>query len=484
MAVALMFGAAIFLLIGEPPAPVAKIKVVDLTGRPIAGATIKPDGLRPKGGGGHYSWTEENEIKPNSTTTDADGIARVPYPRIVCEHIETGEISFEVHHPEFCSDRPFRTVSPTPPANARISRKLQFWWNAGKLLVKGKSLSPDPVILQFGGAVRLSGIIGPEGTPLKKLHAQVSGIWPGQNELFATLPDNSLFSHRIPTGQNYLRLIHFPENGRICFSDAVTFNSVARQTNVFHLTLRPGLRLKGKVDDSVPRPVKQGYAITRVFTGDNSGGRDVLMWFAWSPIQDDGSFTFESLPSGRVEIIATCEGYVSKSNDGTNSTRGHVIPQLFRLEAEDLDITLQMEEGASCELHITDDQNRPLAGAEAGFWPNVIWDNTGTTIFASDLLDSVFILTNQAILDWREMKRNPLATYAAMSDSNGVAIVRNLPAFHQPFYVGHTNYEMRITQDASGDSQRIQSVNLTPGQTTKAWVTLQRKGTQFIEHPR
>jgi len=69
----------------------------------VAGATIKPDGLRPKNNGGHYFWTDRFEVKPTPVTTDSSGVARVPYPHYVIEHLETGEISFSVDHPDFCS---------------------------------------------------------------------------------------------------------------------------------------------------------------------------------------------------------------------------------------------------------------------------------------------------------------------------------------------------------------------------------------------
>ena len=96
----------------EPGPPVAIIRVVDAAGKPVVGAVIKPDGMRPKPGpysSGHYNWRRsENDVTDDSVKTDADGCARVAYPKFVFERIETGQISFSVNHPAFVSDRPFR----------------------------------------------------------------------------------------------------------------------------------------------------------------------------------------------------------------------------------------------------------------------------------------------------------------------------------------------------------------------------------------
>jgi len=47
-----------------PTNPIAIIKVVDTAGKPVAGALLRPDGLRPKRINGHWSWSEDNVVKP------------------------------------------------------------------------------------------------------------------------------------------------------------------------------------------------------------------------------------------------------------------------------------------------------------------------------------------------------------------------------------------------------------------------------------
>ena len=102
--------------------PMALLRVVDATGKPIAGAIIRPDGLRTKSGpysSGWYSWQPRRMGVPNEpVTTDADGRARLPYPRYVFERIETGTLCLRVEHPDFVTDRPERMVNSAPPSRA------------------------------------------------------------------------------------------------------------------------------------------------------------------------------------------------------------------------------------------------------------------------------------------------------------------------------------------------------------------------------
>src|SRR6266545_7271546 len=94
-----LLGALAFIAVSllTPPVPVAFIRVLDEGGRPVSGAIIAPDGLRPKKGGGHYGWSNSygrSGVKPEVVTTDADGYARVKYPFYVLERLETEQFSF------------------------------------------------------------------------------------------------------------------------------------------------------------------------------------------------------------------------------------------------------------------------------------------------------------------------------------------------------------------------------------------------------
>src|SRR5215831_1510580 len=115
-----------------PRHPVALLQVVDGAGKPIAGAIIRPEGLRTKPGpyvGGWYGWRTGKSGVPNPPVlTDAQGNARVPYPKYVFERIETGTLCLSVDHPDYVPERPERMVAFAPPARAPWRVWASFIW--------------------------------------------------------------------------------------------------------------------------------------------------------------------------------------------------------------------------------------------------------------------------------------------------------------------------------------------------------------------
>ena len=231
-------GFLLFLIRSTPHDPVAIIKVVDTAGNPLDGAIIRPDGLRPKRIDGHYAWNDKNAVKPSPATTDAQGFARVPYPRYVFEKAETGEISFSVEHPDFCSDRPFRVVSITPPTNAKLKDKAEFIY---RFATKQIVTRPDPVIMKRGGAVKVTGYLGSRSNLISGIHAQLASMPLTRKGYWQPADSTALLNRRVPEGTNAVRLVYFPPTGKVCFSDSATFLSVPSQTNEFCLELKPGL---------------------------------------------------------------------------------------------------------------------------------------------------------------------------------------------------------------------------------------------------
>src|SRR5512133_202972 len=73
-----------------PSHPIALIKVLDMAGKPVAGAVVQADGLRPKAGhSGHYTWMSERlGVRNDPVVTDKEGLAAIPYPKYITERIE------------------------------------------------------------------------------------------------------------------------------------------------------------------------------------------------------------------------------------------------------------------------------------------------------------------------------------------------------------------------------------------------------------
>src|SRR6266446_2403201 len=141
-----------------PKHPVALIRVVDASGKPLAGAVVLPEGLRTKAGpyvSGWYGWrSDANGVTNPPVTTDKDGYARVPYPKYVFERIETGTLCLSVNHPDFVPDRPERIVATAPPAGAPWRVRVDY---LRKLILHRALLArPEPIVLQKGAVLKFS----------------------------------------------------------------------------------------------------------------------------------------------------------------------------------------------------------------------------------------------------------------------------------------------------------------------------------------
>jgi hypothetical protein len=475
--VLVFLGFALFIIRSTPPNPVALIRVVDTAGKPIAGATIRPDGLRPKRINGHWRWDENKAVKPSPVVTDAQGIARVPYPRYVFEKAETGEISFYVEHPDFCSDRPFRVVSATPPANAKLKDQAEFLY---RLVMRRIVTKPEPVILKRGGIIKVTGYLGAKENLVPTIHAQLASMALPRNGFWQSVDSVALMNRRIPEGTNAVRLVYFPITGRTCFSDDATFLSVEGQTNELCLELKPGSQLSGRLDDSVPRPVTNGRVQISINSADVNTNGNHFLWQVAKVINADGTFLFESLPPGKVEIIALCDGF--KSKDGAApKISNFIMPQVFQLEHRDLAAVIAMEPTANFEVTVLDEKQQPMADASVYFAPNVIWNGRGSTIFMKPTFDSENLLRSDEDFNWSKFWSSHPSCYQAHTDKRGIAIVPNLPAFKQWFGIDHANHELPINPI---NNERELSAQLIPGETCRTTVTLQKKGAQFLQSPR
>jgi hypothetical protein len=465
----------------RPPVPVAFIQVLDEQGRPVSNATITPDGLRPKKGGGHYGWSGDyarSGVKAETVKTDADGYARVKYPYYVIERLETEQISFAVDHPDFCPDRPFRKVAPSPPANAPLKQKLRYLIMVAIREVRAR---PDPVVLKRGSIVRLTGYVGVKENLVTNLNAEISHMWPAGTN-FWQRAGPVLWSKKATPGTAHLRALHFPAQGTVMFSKLVSFEAKAGETNEFALELSPGVRVTGRLDESVPRPVRGGRVCTRVFAEGHDGNSAAPVWIGWRAVSTAGEFVFESLPPGRMEIIGMCSGFVSadgKPLSGRTTTQR--LPQCFSIKGPQQEIKLDMEAAASCEVTVLDDTGKPLSGARAGFWPNVLWGGNGSTVFANDTYNSEDYFRTGVPTDWLTSRRLTEDDFRAVSDSNGVALVRTLPAGNQNYSVTHSNYAMPILRTGF-DAGRSASVNLSSGETGRVTVKMQKTGTETLTH--
>jgi hypothetical protein len=266
------------------------------------------------------------------------------------------------------------------------------------------------------------------------------------------------------------------------FSKLVSFEAKAGETNEFSVELKPGARVAGRLGGSVSRPVRNGRVCTRVFEEGHDGNSDAPVWIAWRRVSAEGEFVFESLPPGRMEVIGMCDGFVSANGQPlAGRTTSQRLPQSFSINGSEQKIQLDMEAAASCEVTVLTDTGKPLAGARAGFWPNVLWGGNGSTVFASDTFNSEDFFRHESPADWLAIRKLTEDDFRAVSDSNGVARVRTLPAGMQDYSVSHSNYAMPIA-GSGANARRSANVNLSPGETGSVTVKMQKAGTKVLTH--
>ncbi len=468
-----------FAMLTAPQNPEAWIRVVTPAGKPIPDAVVRPYALRPKLGGGDYFWSDRRTVKPDPVTTDVNGIARLPFPRYIVEKLETGEISFTVNHPDYYSDHFSRVVAFAPPENAPIWKRLL---HPLLVVVRRAPARPDPVTLKPGSVLRVSGFLDSPRHHLTNLHPQVTSIALPENEFWRNDGSGWLVTRRLRAGTNALRLAWFQDRNHIWFSDTVVFQAASNQTNEFELKLAPGLRLEGKLSDATPRPIRNGRVQLHSMPATGAANGEMLHWESTRKINPDGTFVFECIPPGNVEVIAICDGFISAN--GTGWVGGNIrTPQAFSLEGTNALITLGMEPAGACEIIVLDDQDRPLPGAEVSFWPNISWEGGHTsTIFARDSYNWEDVLPSGQRPDWSKLLKPANRAFAGRTDSNGVALVINLPGVQRQvhFSAEHTEFEMPINRSLGGDASRDDVIMIQSGVTNHATVRMEKKGTEFL----
>lgn len=152
--------------------------------------------------------------------------------------------------------------------------------------------------------------------------------------------------------------------------------------------LMAGVTVRGKLDDSVPRPVRNGRVFAPCFT--TSGVQAGVRVYLSADVEPDGTFELADVPQWlHLYLSAVCDGYSSGTGEGSAGwpemlaidTRGMastrkldhtalnaVFPMTSEMiERHDQDggrVTLPMTRTASVEFRLSLPNGRPAAGVE------------------------------------------------------------------------------------------------------------------------
>jgi len=463
------------------------IQVMTSDDEPIEGAAVRPYGLRTRAErGSHWRWDSKTHGPSETLLTDAEGKVEIHYPKYVRERLETGEISLQVDHEEFTSVTQDSAIDKLPI----VVR-----------MIRGRRYSLQAIDASTGRVID------------KNVFCELSGDG-GTNE-WKLLDDGMLRSRAVRLARNFLHVIVLPDDSPALFSapfylgNQPEFNLDYRLPNI---SVELGRQIHGLLDDTVPRPVKNGHVVLKaVNTMAPRGDRDSrLAWNDWAPIDAEGNVHFDSVPRDSIVMaVAVCDGFLSSAAipeeleaagiEGEDAeefaSSSQILPMVIRLKEDLHDWTLPMLSTASCRITVLAPDGSPLPDATVSAWPNQFFPGIGSNVIGdgSSSAKGHKLSAEQRKRMWAsesldEMKQLGVrkdfrAAYLQTTDENGIAVLHTLPGgqssgIKEKIFVEHRDYEMPTSPDHP--LRRYAQVELFAEETAEITIRLQPIGTETI----
>lgn len=387
---------------------------------------------------------------------------------------------------------------PQGAVRAQISARAPNYAAGGSQYL----LTGEPkIILQSGRIVRVKAV-DTDGNPVEQAIPllEESRAYPRE---FKSEPENPgvFVSPVVKPDRRWMRVIDANGDGPVRFSELIDVYQPEKydeQGNIL-ATLRPGVRLEGKLDDSVPRPVHGGCIELFIKQGDQYRIEEQgWTWQDTETIQPDGTFTFDSLPAGgHVQLVAVVNGYQSKRPTQASlintlleknsadidfvsktfqSTRDY-WPQLFPLpiNQETVHVELECVPTASADIAVIDPLGNPVPEATVRVNPNGIF--VGGPLF---IPGSEGFTEASRVRDNKE-DRTKIRQWAhdsflrVKTDQEGIARVRCLAGdAKHTFKLDVEGFQLPYHPTSSPNYRsRYATLEVTPGETTKRTVTLE-----------
>lgn len=462
------------------------VVVQDQDGKPIAGASITPDGFRVEGihSPDGYGWRKKEFGSAETAITDQDGKAYLKYPVMgIAEEKEiTRSLIFSVLQPDYCTTRiqDFSVHDTNPPI--RMTR---------------------------GIPIEVSGYSGADHQPVTELVANLNEQQI-RSEDWIKGANGALAFHKMSPGGHLLQLMGRLPSGEIVYSDTVAFTAengklqvqsvtfplpVLALTNEtgtpfhFDLELKPGIRLEGRLDDRVPRPVRNGRVMIDVRPKEFPGLQIIEdfyglekkyglrePWHSYRPIAEDGTFVFESVPPGEADLVVLGDGFASKSTgilqnrtqEGLKPNLGLSIPQSCPLVAPVTRVEVATEPTATLDVTATTKRGKPIEGVWVGMYPSV-FRMRGMYGWSKVSSEEPF----------RAVPHLSDLVFSGKTDQNGKLVLNNIPGETRGVEAYHPQYQVPL-QDPKGWRDRHLRAAFSAGVTNFLKLVMEPKGTDFI----
>lgn len=371
---------------------------------------------------GHGHWNREKLGPPKPVVSDKEGIAVVKYPANVFSRpkpMTTSLVSFSVNHYDF------------------VQKLVHF------------DLGPEiaEVTLKRGCEIRLSAVDQTK-SPVNDFAVMIAG--PYAPEFWVDDGNGGRRTGSASDGNWQAMIVKPQDSGVTLFSGVLPLRVRPEQAvRIRNVRIKPGTRVVGSLSDNVPRPIRNGFAITTTVPkpAANSWNKTnpSLTWSEWTTIAADGTFKLKSVPrSGKIQIIAVCDDWVSSS---VPKHHFFVKGQLFDVNADEINPILQMEQTGSVEASITTPDGKPLQSGSITSSPNQQYYKGGANLLGT-LINTMMMIENQIrpldkkqAIDW--LRDQPKLPFSECPVKNGKAIVAGFPVnTKHSIVLHHSDYRL------------------------------------------
>ena len=283
------------------------------------------------------------------------------------------------------------------------------------------------------------------------------------------------------------RLVARTAGGRLYFSEPTIFSTPSERELDFTWPLSEGTSLRGKLDESVPRPVHAGWVVAHVTSPkmvENACGVLALRWYASSDVGEVGTFHLPNLPEGTLEIVAGSDGYVStelaeRVIDGIRHAQ--IMP-----EDRSPPVTLPMERTGDARILVLSPTGQPLAEASVNMNPNQSLGRSTSIIGARHKSEAILEANDTGTMD-RLRKEFETPRFWAKTDASGVAVIRGLPPGNHRIHVSAPDCDQPIGSDHGplrpGEirvPRRENGIVIRGGEQASAEIRMEPKGSTSL----
>lgn len=395
----------------------------DESGRPIPKAEIRPYAMRMRETDGHGYWDQKVYGPPKTAVSSEQGIALIRYPghvRAGPQILTTRLVTFMVTHSDF------------------VTKVVHF------------DLGPEKaeITLEPGCEVELSAV-GINRERIEGFGVLMAG--PYAPQLWADGNDGTRRSRSIKDGTWQSMLVKLQQEGPTLFSNVVPLRVRPTQSvRLRNIPMRPGARVRGRLSEDVPRPAA-GYVVATSIPlpaqDSYNENEPSLAWHDWSEVAADGSFEFESLPpSGELQLLAICEGWISSTTADDPLAGRLVVGQIFKIEDEEHSFVVKMERTGTLEVSVETEDGKPFTAGQIGTSPNQHYLKGGNTLLGQRFRSMLQIQNQLLPPDARiplvaEQRQFP---YIREVGPDGTVTLKGIPVgYREDLYLSHEGFILK-----------------------------------------